>query len=119
MQNNNIIQLYQPINRNQKRMPVNSDEISMQSKSLKISEIRLLSINRASRLLGIRYESVQKLVKTGKIKTVIINNKHKIPYLNLIEFANNGSNAADVAKPVIPIEETQNRIDNLLKEYAG
>lgn len=98
-------------------MSITPDKISLQQEPQNISELRLLSIYKSSKILGIRYETVQKLVRTGKIKAVLVNNKYKIPYKSILEFAN-GSNELPVAKPTITIEETQNRIDNLLKEYA-
>ena len=99
-------------------MSITPDKISLQQEPQNISELRLLSIYKSSKILGIRYETVQKLVRTGKIKAVLVNNKYKIPYKSILEFAN-GSNELPVAKPTITIEETQNLIDNLLKEYAG
>jgi len=79
--------------------------------------LRLLSINKASKILGIRYETVVKLVKTGRIRSVMtINNKYKIPYLSLVEYVNGSKEIKKVTTQVVPIEITQNRIDNLLKE---
>jgi len=52
-----------------------------------IQNYRLLSINRASKMLGIRYENVKKLVEIGRIKGVIVSNKRvMIPYSNLMNF---------------------------------
>lgn len=119
MGNKNIIQLYPlSINRDNQQMPIESEKISLQQETPNVSELRLLSIFKSSKILGIRYETVQKLVRTGEIKAVLVNNRYKIPYKSLLEFAN-GSNELPVAKPTITIEETQNRINNLLKEYAG
>lgn len=119
MGNNNIIQLYPKsiINYNQ-QMPVEQEKITLQQVTPNVSELRLLSIYKSSKILGIRYETVQKLVRTGKIKAVLVNNRYKIPYKSILEFED-GSNELPVAKPTITIEETQNRIDNLLKEYSG
>lgn len=118
MRNKNIIQLYPSSNNNHQQMSITQDKISLQQEPQNISELRLLSIYKSSKILGIRYETVQKLVRTGKIKAVLVNNKYKIPYKSILEFED-GSNEPPVAKPTITIEETQNRIDNLLKEYAG
>lgn len=98
-------------------MSVELENLSLQHENLKVSELRLLSLNRASKILGIRYGTVQKLIRTGRIKAITINNKYKIPYINLVEFVN-GSINNPATKQAVPIENTQNRIDNLLKEYA-
>lgn len=118
MELNKILQLYpqQYIDYKQ-QMSVEPENISMQHETLKVPELRLLSLNRVSKMLGIRYATVLKLVRTGRIKAITINNKYKIPYINLVEFVN-GSNNNPAIKQATPIENTQNRIDNLLKEYA-
>lgn len=118
MRNNNIIQLYPSSINNHQQMSITPDKISLQQEPQNISELRLLSINKSSKILGIRYETVQKLVRKGMIKAVLVNNKYKVPYKSLLEFVN-GNNEVHDAKHGIPIEETQTRIDNLLKEYAG
>ncbi len=116
MGKNNIIQLYPPkcdtLNQN---MLVNPENKLVQSDTLNLSELRLFSINKASKILGIRYESVQKLVRTGRIKAIIVNNKYKIPYRSLVEFTN-GTGKANNTISHVPIQEAQARIDNLLKE---
>lgn len=121
MGDNNIIQLYLSENvRHEQRMSVANEIASVHQVSEKISELRLLSINKASKILGIRYETVVKLVKTGRIKSVMtVNNKYKIPYLSLIEYVKGSEEVKKVTTQVVPIEVTQNRIDNLLKEYVG
>ena len=82
-------------------------------------ELRLLSINKASLILGIRYETVAKLVKTGRIKSVMIaSNKYKIPYLSLVEYVTGKNEPKVESSPSIPVEVTQSRIDNLFKEHC-
>lgn len=81
-------------------------------------DLRLLSINKASKILGIRFETVKKLIRTGKIKAVMTaNQKFKIPYKNLVEFTNGSNSVAANQNNVIPFEVTQNKIDILIKEY--
>lgn len=121
MEKTNIIHLY-PLTEsdNKEQMPEQKEILSENSDSLKTSELRLLSINKASKILGIRYETVVKLVKTGRIKSVMtLNNKYKVPYSSLVEFVNGNNEVKQVTAQVVPIEVTQNRIDNLLKECAG
>ena len=85
-----------------------------------ISEIRLLSINKVSRMLGIRYETVRKLVRTGRIKAVTVeNNKCKIPYKSLTEFVNESTNTPVRLNGIISLEETQKQIDEIFKEYSS
>lgn len=105
---------------NKEQMPEQKEILSGNSGTVKISELRLLSINKVSKILGIRYETVVKLVKSGRIRSVMtINNKHKVPYSSLVEFVNGSKEVKRVTTQVVPIEVTQNKIDNLLKEYAG
>jgi len=82
-----------------------------------INDLRLLSINKASRILGIRYETVQKLMRNGNIKAVQVSNKRfKIPYKNLVEYINGANESYVVYGKQIPLSETENKIDALFKE---
>ena len=47
---------------------------------------RLLSINAASKILGIRHKKLTEIIKEGKIKIIDINGKIKIPRINLYQF---------------------------------
>lgn len=57
-----------------------------QSKASYDESLRLLSVNEARKLLGIRYERVQKLINTGEIETIQINGKKRIPLIMLRKF---------------------------------
>lgn len=119
MEETNIFHLYPlPESDNKEHMPEQKEILSENSDKLKTSELRLLSINKASKILGIRYETVAKLVKTGRIRSLMINNKFKVPYSSIVEFVNGSKEVKKVTTHVVPIEVTQNRIDNLFKEYA-
>jgi len=48
--------------------------------------LRLLSINEARLHLGIRYETLKKLINNGSIGYIEIEGKKKIPYLSLEEY---------------------------------
>jgi excisionase family DNA binding protein len=101
-------------------MPLNMGKILRKPESENISELRLLSINKASKILGIRYETVRTLVRTGKIKGVTLaNNRIKIPYKNLLEFLNSEAKNQQPDNGIISLEETQKKIDALIKEYSG
>jgi hypothetical protein len=83
-------------------------------------ELRLLSINRVSKILGIRNETVKNLVRTGRIKAVTTtNHKFKIPYKCLLEYVNGNSTSGVSENGIIPLEETQSKIDSLIKEYSS
>ena len=49
-------------------------------------ELRLLSINEARKILGIRHESLKDFIYKGMIGTIKIGNKKKIPIGSLKEF---------------------------------
>jgi len=120
MEKTNIIQLY-PLTEadNKELMPEQIEILSGNSDTLKTSELRLLSINKASKILGIRYETVVKLVKAGRIRSVMtINNKYKIPYLSLVEYVKGSNSMPVVQKYIIPIEETETKIEELLREVV-
>lgn len=48
--------------------------------------LRLLSINEARLHLGIRYETLKKLINNGSIGYIEIDGKKKIPYFSLEEY---------------------------------
>ena len=48
--------------------------------------LRLLSINQARHYLGIRYETLKKLINNGVIGYIEIEGKKKIPYISLEEY---------------------------------
>lgn len=49
-------------------------------------ELRLLSVNEARKMLGIRYETLKVLINKGSIGYIEIEGKIKIPYLALKDF---------------------------------
>ena len=48
--------------------------------------LRLLSINQARHCLGIRYETLKRLISKGSIGYIEIEGKKKIPYLSIEEY---------------------------------
>lgn len=50
------------------------------------TNLKLLSINAARKILGVRHETVKKLIHQNKLKSLIINNRVKIPFWSLHEF---------------------------------
>jgi excisionase family DNA binding protein len=85
------------------------------------NELRLLSLNAARKLLGIRYGMVKNLIKSGKIKFIRQGKRIKIPYQNLEEYITKYSIVVSnntVNDGIIPVEEIQNQIDSLISEYS-
>ena len=86
---------------------------------INMNELQLISINKVSKLLGIRYDSVKRLIKTGKIGYVKIDQRTKIPYKNLLDFINTKNVATHASdNGIISPEEIQNQIDSLISEYS-
>jgi len=54
--------------------------------TLDINRLRLLSNNKTSKILGIRFQYAIKLIMSGKIKFIKIGKGIKIPYMNLVKF---------------------------------
>jgi len=82
---------------------------------------KLLSINRVSKMLGIRHANVKKLISNGKIKGIEISEKRiMISYQNLLDFLK-GENVKNENQnnKTISIEETQSKIDLLFKKYEN
>lgn len=70
-----------------------------------IDNLRLLSINEARIRLGIRYESLRKLIEQGRIDVINIEGKIKIPYRSLIKFLDDDSTSYKNLNEVTPIVE--------------
>ena len=82
---------------------------------------KLLSINRVSKMLGIRHTNVKKLISKGKIKGIEISEKRiMISYQNLLDFLKGENvNNENQNNKTISIEETQSKIDLLFKKYEN
>ncbi len=50
------------------------------------NELKLLSLNKASKLMMISVTTLKKLIKEGRIGVITINKQMKIPYLELKRF---------------------------------
>ena len=81
--------------------------------------LRLLSINKASKILGIRFDNVLKLIKSEKIKFIKIGRRIKIPYLNLIKFIDEQSERynSDFIN-ISTEEEISKKIDEIISKYS-
>lgn len=79
-------------------------------------ELRLLSIRKAGKILGIRYEHMVKLVNAGRIKAIPIGRRVKVPYRNLIDFVESNRNHIITYHDPVPAEEVHNKIDLIIRE---
>jgi len=55
------------------------------------NKLRLLSINEVRKILGIRYDTVKRLIESGEIEIILIERKIKIPMINLENYINKKS----------------------------
>ena len=86
-----------------------------------LNELRLLSINETRKILGIRHETLTKLIDEKKIGHIVIEDKVKIPYWCLKEFQeeqikltanqNNGE-----AKDHLTLNNIQDEIDFIINQ---
>lgn len=80
--------------------------------------LRLISIHKASKIFGIRYQSLQKMIVTGKLKYIRIGKRKKIPYINLVKFIEEQSGVQNPYNDnMLSTEEVSKRIDELIAEY--
>jgi excisionase family DNA binding protein len=85
-----------------------------------IEDMRLLSVNEARRLLGIRYQSVVELIERGELEFIEMGNRKKIPMIKLRSFINRSSKALkDKRESVKTFERAliKNKIKNIIKKY--
>ena len=82
--------------------------------------LKLLSVHKVSKILGIRHDSVLKMVMLGKIKHFRIGKRIKIPYRNLLKFIDE---QAEIHIPNVfnipTVEETSKKTDELFARYVS
>lgn len=76
--------------------------------------LRLISINKARKIFGIRHQSVKKMLITGKIRYIKVGKRLKIPYMNLVKLIEEKSVQRDNDSST---ESVSRRIDELITEY--
>jgi len=82
--------------------------------------LRLLSINEARKMLGIRYETVTQLIKKGEIETVQINGRKKIPLIMLRKFVIKNSIAINQKREAVQdfeSSELKNKLQKILNKH--
>jgi hypothetical protein len=76
--------------------------------------LRLLSINQARHCLGIRYETLKRLISKGSIGYIEVEGKKKIPYLSIEEYIH--QNTIQMPQQINPsVESDINSIISKLK----
>jgi hypothetical protein len=91
----------------------NSDILQPQTEGVSLHSVglRLLSVNEARKVLGIRFESLKKIINDGKISIIVIEGKIKISELALRQFI------LDNSKPLKPIvQQPQKNVPQSINE---
>ncbi len=86
-----------------------------------IEDMRLLSVNEARRLLGIRYQAVVELIERGELEFIEMNNRRKIPMIKLRSFINRSSKALKGKRDIAKSFETssiKNKLKNIIKKHG-
>lgn len=60
--------------------------IDSNQSGIDIKNLKLLSINEARKVLGLRHETVKGLIEQGKLQALIIHNRIKIPIWSILEY---------------------------------
>ncbi len=87
-----------------------------------LSDLRLLSINEARKLMGIRHETLKKLIYEGKIEVILIEGRIKVPTISLIKFQqqfskliNQRENHTNQNFEELPVKNT---LEKIIKEFS-
>ena len=84
--------------------------------------VRVLSINEARLMMGVRHEKVKKLIREGKIEVIEEDGKIKIPFLNLVKYQQQASktlqivdneNTSDFSTDVL-----KTKLNSIVKKYS-
>ena len=85
-----------------------------------IEDMRLLSINQARTILGIRYQSVVELIESGELEFIEMNNRRKIPMIKLRSFINRSSKVLKDKRDITKSFETssiKNKLKNIIIKH--
>ncbi|MBP9096540.1 MAG: helix-turn-helix domain-containing protein [Ignavibacteria bacterium] len=85
-----------------------------------LNDMRLLSINEARRILGIRYQSVIELIENGELEFIDMGSRKKIPMTKLRSFINRSSRALKDKRDITKSFETssiKNKLNNIIKKH--
>ena len=83
------------------------------------NNLRLYSINKTSKLLGIRHELVSKLIDDGRLNAIDFNGRYKVPLVSIEDFIKNQHFQPEQKKsnrgPALNLEE---RIHKIIKRHS-
>lgn len=84
--------------------------------------LRLLSINEARKLMGIRHETLKKLINESKIEVIEIEGRIKIPTINLIKYQQQSSRfineRENQTKLNVKDEPVKNKLEKIIKKFS-
>ncbi len=84
-------------------------------------DMRLLSINQVRTILGIRYQSVVKIIERGELEFIEMGDRKKIPMIKLRNFINRSSKALKDKRDIVKTYETssiKNKLKNIIKKHG-
>jgi len=84
-----------------------------------LNHLRLHSINKTSKILGIRHELVSKLIDDGRLNAIDFNGRYKVPLVSIEDFVKNQRFQPEQKKshrgPALNLEE---RIHKIIKRHS-
>lgn len=83
------------------------------------NHLHLLSINEVRKILKLRHSTVNDLVQEGKIKSMKINNRIKVPEFRLQEFIVENSQSDSSEKMQHHTSNLNDQINNLINKRKG
>ncbi|MCB0723026.1 MAG: hypothetical protein KDC73_11130 [Ignavibacteriae bacterium] len=97
-----------------------SELIIEKSPSIEVKDLRLLSINGVRKILQISYSSAKKLIEEGKIKSIMIEGKMKVPIFRIHEFLQNEvpeNEAVSINKPEVSSQNLNDKINSIISKH--
>ena len=79
-------------------------------------DLRLLSVNEARKILGIRANALKNLIVQGRIKAIEINGKYKLTIMSIRDFVTN-VNSNHQNKPAISNKDEKSIINEILNKH--
>lgn len=85
----------------------------------KHSHLRLISINKASQIMGIRHESVRRLIDEGRLNAIEIDGKFKVPMGSIEDFVMNLHSQPGLKKfDRRPVANADEKIQKIIKRHS-
>jgi len=83
------------------------------------NQLHLLSINEVRKILKLRHSTVNDLVQEGKIKSMKINNRLKVPEFRLQEFIVENTQSDNLEKKQHNASNLNDQINDLINKRKG